>query len=349
MGISKKIIIILGVAAICSTVCVGLYAFQKYLPATGTWYRISRAAAFDSRDSASSITANGRMILSGGFVSSSLPALRDIWTSANGEEWTRVAEQAPIPDYAVLVSNGSEVLATGPSTWRASDDLSTWEHVSDDGASKGRYPGFAFWDGAKYTYFGENIVSYSPDGKSWVWYRPPYAPRTHYAAVFHDGKYFVVAGADEDSPADPPEAGYVGTTTFNEVWSSNDGIRWQRVLADAPWSKRMWPLVRSVGDYMVLIGGYSNVSDQNLGDVWVSRDGVDWQQVAQRSVSPGYFPSARHFASGFVLNERTLLMVAGNAWPIQNDVWKFELDTPRSILRDWLDPVVDAWGRFVDR
>jgi len=68
-----------------------------------------------------------------------------------------------------------------------------------------------------------------------------------------------------------------------------------------------------------LIGGYHNAGANNLGDVWTTTDGRDWRPFE----SPTRF-APRHEVTPYVFNG-SLWVVAGNTWPVVNDVWRLTL------------------------
>ncbi len=318
---------------IAVSVAVGAALFLAYItsraaplsadPEVASWTQVVDATQFAGRDSASAAFFDGRYVLSGGFLSSDKPALSDLWVSSDGKTWSLATDDTPYDDYAALVTDGSQLLAVGQTVWKAQDStLTNWVKISDEGPSNRTYAGKAFWTGDRFIYAGGSDIATSPDGVNWSHHTPPFAPRTHYAAALHDGQVFVVAGADEGRPNGIAGSMYPGTTEFNDVWSSSDGENWHMVLSNAPWQPRMWPLLMSAGDYLVLAQGFSNSEARNLSDVWISRDGVEWKAMAE---TEGESPSPRHFASSYYLGENKLLVVAGNAWPVQSDVWRLEL------------------------
>ena len=102
-----------------------------------------------------------------------------------------------------------------------------------------------------------------------------------------------------------------------------DGRFWPRyrkkVVDHAPWAPRMWTISKVYDGRMWLIGGYDNVNSTNLGDVWTSADGVEWQQFVSE---PQW--KARHESTCYVF-DGSLWVVAGNTWPVVNDVWRLTL------------------------
>jgi hypothetical protein len=81
----------------------------------------------------------------------------------------------------------------------------------------------------------------------------------------------------------------------------------------------MWFISKVYKNKMWIIGGYDNVHHANLSDVWFSEDGVNWHKfVSERRFS------ARHEPTCYVF-DGSLWVVAGNSWPVQNDVWRSTL------------------------
>ena len=94
------------------------------------------------------------------------------------------------------------------------------------------------------------------------------------------------------------------------MWSSADGVNWERHTASAPWHPRQYHDVAVFDDKIWLMEGWNK---GNRNDVWYSADGVDWHEV------PGTPWPPRHAASVFV-HDGALWVVAGNN--MTSDVWK---------------------------
>jgi hypothetical protein len=91
------------------------------------------------------------------------------------------------------------------------------------------------------------------------------------------------------------------------------------VTGQAAWAARIWFSAVVYRDRMWLLGGWSNKPSKNWNDVWYTTDGRQWKQLA---ATPVWSP--RHEQSAYVLNDK-LWIVAGNAWPLTNDVWRLDL------------------------
>ena len=87
----------------------------------------------------------------------------------------------------------------------------------------------------------------------------------------------------------------------------------------APWAPRMWSIATAYAGRLWLIGGYDNRNHRNMADVWTTTDGKQWTQFQ----SPTQF-APRHEVTPYVF-EGSLWVVAGNTWPVVNDVWRLTL------------------------
>ena len=61
-----------------------------------------------------------------------------------------------------------------------------------------------------------------------------------------------------------------------------------------------------------------------MNDVWYSADGENWKELKNDIVW-----SKRHEMSAYVFKDKIWIM-AGNAWPIQNDIWSISI--PKKFL-----------------
>ena len=84
----------------------------------------------------------------------------------------------------------------------------------------------------------------------------------------------------------------------------------------------MWFVSKVHAGRMWIIGEYDNANKRNLGDVWYSEDGVHWRELVSK---PCFEP--RHEVTCYVFADR-LWVVAGNTWPVRNDVWRLRLGAP---------------------
>jgi hypothetical protein len=152
-----------------------------------------------------------------------------------------------------------------------------------------------------------NDVWNTADGVAWtrVATNSPWAPRGMIGgcAVFRD-RIWLLGGGTYDTPQQPSRSFY------NDVWSTADGVTWERHVGAAPWSPRQYHDVAVFDDRLWVLEGWNR---GNRADVWYSADGVTWREL------PGTPWAPRHAASVFV-HDGALWMVAGNN--MTSDVWR---------------------------
>lgn len=125
------------------------------------------------------------------------------------------------------------------------------------------------------------------------------------SVVFKD-RMWILGGGTYDTPEFPERKFY------NDVWSSADGVNWERHVGSAPWAPRQYHEVAVFDSRMWVLGGWNRT---NRNDVWYSSDGVTWYELPNTPWHP------RHAASVFVYDD-ALWIVAGNN--MEKDVWKLQ-------------------------
>jgi hypothetical protein len=165
-------------------------------------------------------------------------------------------------------------------------------------------------------YFGDesslkNDVWSSSDGKNWTLEtaHAGWAPRAYHQALVHGDKIWVMGGGNY-----VPEY-----RAMNDVWCSDDGVKWTRMTAEAPWMPRIWFSAVEYRGRMWVLGGWTKTPYTNLGDVWHSRDGKTWEEW--KLPVPW---KARHEHSALVFRDR-LWIAGGHAMPLSNEVWSLAL------------------------
>jgi len=284
-----------------------------------TWRKVTPKAAFSRRDTAEGVVFGGKMWLSNGFFHGSKLS-RDLWTSTDGKTWTQVSAATPYDGYSEMAVYDGKVWAVKGSVWSSTDGRD-WKRVAAKTPFGVRGYGELVVHDDKLWQLGSGAdVWHTTDGARWTCAtgRAPYGKRVAAAVVAFKGKLWLMGGYTQ-KPNDPPERGYAKFTTFNDVWSSTDGVKWTCVLDNAPWAPRMWSIAEVYRGRMWLVGGYGNANRRNLGDVWCSDDGLAWHRVVS---TPAFSP--RHEPTCYVYDD-SLWVVAGNAWPVQNDVWRLAL------------------------
>lgn len=73
----------------------------------------------------------------------------------------------------------------------------------------------------------------------------------------------------------------------SDIWSSSNGIRWNKVCDPAPWGPRVLKYALAFDDKMWVMGGqtlpqFAPAAEVFYSDAWNSSDGVNWNKVADR-------------------------------------------------------------------
>lgn len=307
-----------------------------------SWVKVTDKAGWKPRDSQGELVYRDRMWIFGGWFQSFEAPPRDVWSSADGKTWTLVEANAPwlhsdlpmtfvFDDKMWIMGGWYKGRLPGHSAsnqvWWSTDGVK-WEQATKAAGWTPRIAAGAvvfkgrMWvlGGTENYYFGDdkslkNDVWSSADGKEWKREtdNAGWAPRAYHAAVVHDNKIWVFGGGN-----------YVPKyQAFNDVWSSSDGVHWEKVTEAAPWHPRIWFSSVVYRDRMWVLGGWSNNPGKNWGDAWHSKDGKTWQQLKSDVCW-----KERHEHSAFVFQDK-IWIAGGHAQPLSSEVWSLQLP------KDW--------------
>lgn len=243
-----------GPAAPVCYVLMGVTLMRAQADPEYRWTCVTEHAPFAPRDGAGGVVFAGRMWLLGGWNprdKQHFPHVcnSEVWRATEGESWTLVNPQAPwegrhTAGYAVYRNK----------MWILGGDPLQGHYQSDVWASAGG----VHW---------ERIAT-----------TVPWAPRTlQHTAVFR-GRIWVLGGQTLPQFAPAEERFY------NDVWSTEDGVRWTRVTKHAPWSPRgMIGGTAVLHDRLWLLGGGTYDTPRQpkrrfYNDVWSTADGVRWKR-----------------------------------------------------------------------
>lgn len=218
-----------------------------------------------------------------------VPALQNVFASANGSDWTRTTETSGFVDIGRIDGSDAGFVGAGQHaqifdsqhlTVRYSEDLAHWEVVHEEPTV--HWPSFVEWTGGRFFVGGDTgILLNSTDGRTWasqyVGFSNTYVGGI---AAYPDG-YVAVVGANAVrldkglnevgrvvSAFAPPVKGVVWTGkrflahNWDTIYTSTDGIGWTMVgngtgLTDMVWTGR-------------------EVAICGKGQVLISADGTDW-------------------------------------------------------------------------
>lgn len=226
-------------------------------------------APWPGRHGHASTVHNGRLwVLDGATVSHANAMLGDVWSSADGRNWTLEVAAAPWP-----ARSRHDVLAYDGRLW-----IMGGMHLNSPRENL-------------------NDVWSSPDGRNWTQEtaHAPWSPRHVFGVAVHTGKMWVIGGAPD------------GKVFHNDVWSSTDGRTWEEApVSGARFSPRKNLSCVSVDGELWLTGGAALVDNVPSGpttllnDVWSSPDGVEWtQRVAHAGWSPRRMPGLKRYQDAF--------------------------------------------------
>jgi hypothetical protein len=326
-------------------------ALGQQAPPRYRWVNITKEAAFAPRDGAGALVFQGKMWLLGGWNPGDrkhFPRIcnNEVWCSRDGRTWDLIKRNTfldhkfnPQADWEGRHTAGYVVFKD--KMWIVGGDVNQGHYhhdvwSSDEGkiwelVNKGRkvpwgpralHYTLAFKDRI-WVMGGQTIPQIAPakevfyrdlwasdDGKEWEQIQPkePLWPQRGMiggSVVFKD-RMWVIGGGTYDTPRVPARKSY------NDVWSTPDGVHWTCEVAKAPWAPRQYHDVAVFDDRLWVLEGYTP-GHGNRSDVWYSEDGKRWHEL------PGTPWKARHAASVFV-HDNALWMVAGNN--MESDVWK---------------------------
>ena len=330
----RRLALVLGLFLACgkSALC------EKKAP---DWVEVTGKAGWRARDSCGELVYRDRMWLFGGWFDSYSAPPRDVWNSADGKTWSLVAKEAPWKhsDFPITLAFDDRMWLMGGwyngrlpghgstnQVWSSTDGVA-WKQMPNAGWSPRIAAGAVAFEGKMWIlggtenyYFGDekslkSDVWSSADGKEWKLEvaEAPWSPRAYHVAVVHGGKIWVLGGGN-----------YVPKYhALDDVWSSSDGVHWERVTEHAPWHPRLWFSAVAYRDHLWVLGGWSNDPSRNWGDVWYSRDGKLWKRLRSEVIW-----KERHEHSTFVFKDK-IWVAGGHAQPLNSEVWS--LDVPK----DW--------------
>lgn len=302
------------------------------------WALEAEKAQWRPRDSQGELVFKDQLWILGGWFNSHEAPPRDIWRSHDGKTWNLVTQKAPWihSDLPMTISYADKMWIMGGwyngrlaghsasnEVWSSSDGMN-WKLETRAAQWSPRLASALIefkgkmWllGGIENYYFGskeslKNDVWSSSDGVTWELATADagWPPRAYHQAAVLNGKIFVFGGGN-----------YVPDyQAMNDVWSSEDGIHWTQVSAEAPWHKRIWFSSLSYRDKIWILGGWSNNPYKNWSDVWYSGDGKNWHEL---KTPPAW--RERHEQAAFVLKDK-MWIAGGMVPPLTNDVWSLHL------------------------
>ena len=230
---------------------VGALTYQPTLDRP--WTRLTGKAPWSPRDGAALLAHNERLWVFGGSASNQILDVGDGWSSVNGIDWRKEVDRA---GWTPSIQSMSVTFAGR--LWRMG--------------------GFVV-QGSQVLPIGE--IWSSADGRTWTLATaaPAWRPRGGGALVVHNGRLWLLGGTRQRNEGDQPALG--------DVWSTENGVDWTEVAANAPWKPRAFhSVIVHNGRLWVMGGGHWGKNPMFYGDVWSSLDGIKWTEHPSKGACP---------------------------------------------------------------
>ena len=281
-----------------------------------TWIQVAASSEWDTREFAKASVVGTKLIMVGGEQVEAPGGVtrKDVWESADGTTWAQIAEYnrwcrrgsldvAKLGTKYYLVGGSGRNSASGE-TW-SSDNLLSWTLLTQDFGGYNTYRhrllvlnNKIYLVGGLNNRLGEDVYSTS-DGITWtklgsnLWPARPIAGRNdNPGAIVFDNKLWVFGGA-------------YSNTSYNDAWSSPDGITWTN-HGNMAWSPRESARVVLLNGVLYLIGGMDlgTTPVTYFNEVWQSTDGIVWVKISDNIWDIGGV--AGHSAS--IINNKIVLL-----------------------------------------
>lgn len=284
-----------------------------------SWKLVEPTAPWKHSDLPMTLVFGDKMWIMGGWYNGRLAghsASSEVWSSTDGVKWEQATASAgwtPRLAAGAAVFKGRMWILGGIENYYFGDEARLRKEV--DPSIDGKIKKFEAVDVGESL---KNDVWSSVDGKTWKLETPNagWAPRAYHAAVALNDRLYVFGGGN-----------YVPKYQIeSDVWSSADGVHWEKVLDKTSWSPRLWFSSVVYRDRMWVLGGWSNNPARNWGDVWYSKDGKAWKELK----SPVVWKE-RHEHSAYVFQDK-IWVAGGHAMPLSNEVWSLEV--PKEWFKD---------------
>lgn len=314
-------------------------------PHAGPVMHLSERAGFRPRDSSANAILRyaDRYWVFGGwsnFAHDVWYSAADVWTSADGVNWTLVNPSPPYNPYSAFLIYQNRIWAISDRSFSSSDGIA-WR---EEPLHVGLLNRVVLFRGALVTH-GANGIRSSVDGRTWTTLRfsMPWGDfRVEPHLIVHADRLWLFGGADV-----APDGSF---TPRNDVWVSSDGINWTTVTQNAAWQPRRWSNAISYDDKLWIFNGlnYDLWPDEfaNVADIWYSSNGADWYPL-----TAGPLWRARHASFLTATPDGGVLLAAGygsgGVERMYSDVWKFKAKLYFSKSLGSLDRL-DTWGRNSD-
>lgn len=245
------------------------------------WTQATAEAPWEPLTYTNVINFNNQMILIGGGG-----VYGKVWTSTDGVNWTEEETNYPARNVSSITVHNNKVWLTGGynsgylnDVW-VSDDGLTFTEVDSSYFFKRAEPGFISFNERLWIIGGRQGSSYgdvmsSQAGENWIRHNfgpQNMRPRYNHVLTHLKGKLLILGGSsfsDDES-----------------IWSSSDGLSWEKIVNEAPFDNRSGLKAINFDDKIFLYGGQlkdgiNAVHAKN--DIWSSDDGINWTEEVKNA------------------------------------------------------------------
>jgi hypothetical protein len=180
--------------------------------------------------------------------------------------------------------------------WSSPDGVTWTRHAKHDWGERiwlsGIYFAGKLWQTGGMRYQERELTNEiwsSADGSSWQKAgNAGWEPRKGHALAVFKNKLWLFGGTSRIA------RDFESLDMKNDVWSSPDGLKWTREVAQAPWSPRDSPQVVVLRDTLYMVGA------QGMADVWRSADGKNWARLTAEASWKKRFDMGVHVFDGMI-------------------------------------------------
>jgi hypothetical protein len=273
------------------------------------WKNIELPSKIPTRKSQVIVSFDGSLWIIGGNHS-------DIWRSSNLTDWEQIADSAKFGSrygHSVIPFNGQLFVIGGKKSestfandiWR-SPDGKTWRKVLEADFLRRHYHSVIEFKGRLWLIGGLGESDYeaclndvwtSEDGISWkpVMDFAPFSRRYGHGVGVINSTLFVVGGIYE---------GFTGTKYLNDIWSSTDGISWNKVSEKAFEDDSVLFSFVQNNDRLWAIGDYCKPSsnEKPFSIISTSGNGILWEdRVSAKPVYSRVYCAIENFNNKIIL------------------------------------------------
>ncbi|NOU59313.1 DUF6242 domain-containing protein [Marinifilum caeruleilacunae] len=265
---------------------------------------------------AATVSHDGKQLLIGGYTPSDYEVwgetgngagINAVWSTEDGETWTKVNEGAAAEqtfsartNASVVNMNGDLYLTGGYSVafgapqqpmadvWKSTDGGATWTNLNAE--------------------FGEDFT-----------------PRGDGQLIAYNDELYLIGG----------RTGFP-YTYFNEIYKSADGVTWTKLNVSVPFTERASFSCFVYNSRIFVVAGLStkevtegeNTTNVDVlhNDMWVSEDGgISWTEMNSGALPAGF---AKRYGQAIIVNDNTVHIFGGNGVDAEDnaksytDAWK---------------------------